>query len=93
MQHLQSKFEAYHQAHPGIYQRFKDLALRLIEQGKTHYGAKTIMEVIRYHTDADSRPGSKFKIDNSFSAYYARKFADDHPEHKHFFSMRQLKAA
>lgn len=80
------KFVEYHLANPEIWKEFEALALKLIEGGVNHYGAKCIMEVIRYHRTVNTK--GKFKIDNDFTALYARQFARKYPQHKDFFEFR-----
>jgi hypothetical protein len=84
-------FAAYDEAHPEVWLAFEEAALRLIDKGVHHYGAKAIMEYIRYHT-ALTTGDDFFKVNNSFTAGYARKFIEKHPEHKDFFELREHKA-
>jgi len=80
-------FEQYDAEHPDIWQEFRDIAMDLILKGRDHYGAKAIFEIIRYHRAI--RGGSDFKVNNSFTASYARKFAAEYPEYSTFFEFRE----
>jgi hypothetical protein len=53
--------------HPAVYAEFKRVALKLIAQGRKHYGAKGIAEYLRLHTDVDG--GVEFKIANFAVTY------------------------
>jgi len=75
--------------HPVIWQEFKRIALRLIEKGVSRYGAKAIFEVIRY--DMSIEGGTDFKLNNNYTAYYARKFIEQFPFHAGFFELRKKK--
>lgn len=79
-------FIKYHQENPEIWQEFKSLALRLIGRGVKRYGAKCIMEVVRYHKTITTK--GEFKINNSYTAHYARAFIAKYPQHKDFFETR-----
>ncbi len=89
----QNKFEQYNKEHPEIWEEFERLANRLWDNGTRHYGSKSILEVLRYHTSVDSRPDSQFKINNNYSPYYAKMYKDKYPERKGFFENRERRAA
>jgi hypothetical protein len=82
------KFMDYDQANPEIWQRFEQIALKLISVGRQHYGAKAIFEVIRYETVIRGDDG--FKVNNNYTAGYARKFESKHPRYKGFFATREM---
>jgi hypothetical protein len=83
------KFEAYHKANPAVWTEFEKLANKLWDSGVRHYGSKSIMEVIRYHTSVDTRPNSQFKVNNNYTAQYARLYINKYPERKEFFELRE----
>jgi len=70
-----------------VYKAFERCALALIGSGVRHYGAKAIFEYLRYATNVRGL-GDQFKLNNNYTAYYARKFEKLHPEHEGFFSIR-----
>jgi len=80
-------FADYDEAHPEVWSAFERIALDLIATGIRRYGAKAIFEVIRYYHTVNTNEND-FKVNNNFTADYARKFAEEHPEHKDFFSFR-----
>lgn len=84
-------FEEYDQEHPKIYELFKKFAIQLMANGKKHYGAKSIMERIRWHFDVDER-GDDFKINNNYTSRYVRKLIAEHPMFENFFFLRELKS-
>lgn len=87
---LWKEFEKFDAAHPDIWQQFESIALDLIHRGKTHYSADSILHVIRFHRDT-STSGADVKINNNFSACYARKWAKRHPDYEKFFERRKSK--
>lgn len=82
-------FAEYHEQNPQIYEAFKKFTFDLIKRGRDHYGAQGIIELIRYHSIIGGNDG--FKINNNYSADYARLFMRDFPQHDNFFRLRQLK--
>lgn len=84
-------FKAFDESHPDIYARFKDIALHLIALGKTRYSADAVMHVVRFERDTTTQ-GDAFKINNYWTAFYARKFIAEFPKHAAFFETRVSEA-
>jgi len=87
-----SDFERYDKEHPEIWKLFMDITFRLIRRGKRHYGAKAVFEIIRYHRIVQHND-SEFKVNNNYTAYYARKFMQTFPEWDGFFETRKAKVS
>lgn len=81
-------FEAWDQANPAVWRAFERMALDLIHVGIQRYGAKAIMEVIRFHQAIQTKD-PHFRINNNLTSYYARKFHRVYPEHRGFFETRK----
>ncbi|MDP3078671.1 MAG: hypothetical protein Q8N40_23880 [Bradyrhizobium sp.] len=75
------------ESHPQVYAEFKRVALKLIGQGRKHYGAKGIAEYLRLHTDVEG--GLEFKIANFAVTYLAIKFVTEFPQHAKFFKINK----
>lgn len=73
---------------PAIWNEFKDLALQMIGRGIKRYGAKAIMEVIRFHRAVRSNDPC-FKVNNNLTSYYARRFHREFPQYDGFFETRK----
>jgi len=84
-----TKSEQYDSDNPQIWVEFKNIAIELILKGREHYGAKSIFEVIRYHTAVKGK--GEFEVNNNYTAYYARKFMREYPEYDGFFETREKK--
>lgn len=82
-------FKQYDQENPQIYQEFKRLSRMLISRGYTHIGARQIFEVIRWETMISGNDG--FKVNNSYTSDYARKFENDFPQYVGIFRKRLCK--
>lgn len=61
----------------------------MFRAGRTRYGAKGIMERIRWDRAMDY-PDEEFKICNSFIAMYSRLAMLRNQELQHFFSTREV---
>jgi len=86
---IRRAFEAFHTANPHVWKLFEQFALETIFAGHKHFSADSICHRIRWETDVVTR-GSTLKINDHFTAYYARMFHAAHPEHAGFFRNRVL---
>ena len=78
----------YDNDNPLIWKAFKKFTLQEIAAGKKHYSSKSIFERIRWETEIEAKE-DRFKINNNYTPYYARKFELLYPEHKDFFHKRE----
>jgi len=85
-------FEEFHALNPHVWAEFERRALLLIASGRARYSARTIIEAIRWHFDAETTSADGFKINDHHSAFYARLFAERHPGHGEFFKMKGEKS-
>jgi len=81
-------FVSYHRRHPEIWDAFERFALGAATRNKK-LGAKAVMERVRWETEIER--GEEFKVCNSYTAYYARIFAQKHPQHAELFEFRNIK--
>jgi hypothetical protein len=80
--------ESYDLEHPQIWKDFVNVAIKQIQMGYTHLGAKAICEIIRFNSPS----GSEYpKVNNNMTAYYARKFIKTFPMYEDFFETRKSK--
>ena len=82
-------FEAYDLAHPQIWNEFKKTTFLLISKRFKHYSAKAIFEIVRFHRSIET--GETPKLNNNWTAYYARKFMKQNPVYGGFFETRRSK--
>lgn len=88
---IYNRFLDFHIKYPTVYRLFEKFAIQLIEHGHTKLGAKMIIERIRWEYATDSKDEHGFKINNDFTAHYARWFIKLHPEYKNYFEFREIK--
>lgn len=83
------QFEQFHTAHPWVYRRLKDLALAIKQTGRDHYGMKALFEVLRFEHALETTKADGLKLNNNYTALYARKLGQEVPELEHFFHYRE----
>lgn len=77
---------------PEIFHMYETIALAQIEAGQRHGSSDDILHEIRKRVRHIRKDGSGYKINNSYSPYFARYFARLYPEHATFFEFRSSKA-
>lgn len=86
---LEERFRRFHEQNPHIYAALRDLALQLKRRGRRRYGLKSLFEVLRWHHALQTDdPNSDFKLDNNWTAFYARELMDNEPDLDGFFETR-----
>ena len=87
MAELTNKFLAYHQENPHIWEMFERFALQAIKSGQTRLSADLIIQRLRWETML-SAIKDNYKINDHYSADYARLFMEKHPQYNGFFALR-----
>jgi len=87
---IQTAFEQFDEENPQVYEQFCELVDELITYGHKRYSADGILHIVRYSKTKTN--GVPFKINNDFTAYYARKFINLNPDKAYFFETRKSKA-
>lgn len=90
---LSEKFSEFDKANPGVYFLFKRFANELINAGRKKISASLIIERIRWEVTISTISDDQFKVSNNHTAFYARKFMNDFPEHGEIFRTREQVAA
>jgi hypothetical protein len=90
MARLARAFDDFDREHPEVYREFVKHASRLRSQGFRHYSARTIVEVLRFHSDLDGRDVDRFKINNNHTPYFVRKLEREDASFIGFFEKRAL---
>jgi hypothetical protein len=85
---IEVAFWQFNRENPQVYDALKRLAYNLISRGHDHYGIKALCEVVRFeHVMATHDPA--FKINNNYTALYARLLMTSEPGLKGFFELRE----
>ena len=88
---IAAQFEAFHTANPWVYHRLKALALDIKATGRDHYGMKALFEVLRFEHALATDKADGLKLNNNYTALYARKLGQEVPALEHFFKYRERK--
>ena len=86
-----ARFQAFHQANPHVLDALIDICLDVQARGRRRWSTKGAFEVLRWasiRTDSDD-----FKLNNNYTAPYARLIAMVEPRLASFFAMRESDAA
>ncbi len=89
---MRAQCNDFHERHPGVWDLFVRFALEKIGRGYRKYGAKAIMERVRWETDQGGDEPA-LKINDHYTAFYARRFARAYPTHAECFRTRIQKRA
>jgi hypothetical protein len=77
--------------HPLAWNLFQRFTLELIERGFAHYSSDAVLRRVRWETAVSTTDNSGFKVNNNLTAFYARRFHEQHPAPAGFFRTRVSK--
>jgi hypothetical protein len=80
-------FLKFHAKNPHVYELFKRFANEAIAAGRKRFSSKIICERIRWHTLIETSD-EIWKINNNYTADYARLFMQDFPQYEGYFATR-----
>lgn len=86
-----STFLAYLPDNLPVYEAFEREALNVIRKGRSHYSARTIIEVLRHNSTLSEEPAGCFKLNDWHTPYLSRLFGLMHPKHADLFERRESK--
>ena len=86
------KFEAFHEAHPEVYDRLVEMARAAKYRGFYRYSIKTLWCVLRFEIDLDPRD-EPFKMNDIFHSRYARLIMAQEDGLEDFFQTRCLRSS
>lgn len=88
---IEQRFWSFHETHPEVYRELRLLAFQGLARGQDRLGMKMLFEVVRWNRlmrgDGEHRD---FKLNNNYTAYYARLLMDREPELDGMFATREL---
>jgi len=82
--------EAKHfiEENPQVWDMFVSFTFDAMKGGLQKYSAYAIFERLRWEMDVVQKRNGKFKLNNNFRPYFARRFMEMFPEHTGFFETR-----
>lgn len=92
---IESRFQAFHAAHPGVYKKLREFSFELIAAGWDHFGISVVWERVRYESMLGHRPDEQqpWRLNDNFRSRYARLLIDQEPALAEVFRVRQLRSA
>lgn len=82
-------FWRFHEENPHVYERLKRLAFKLKVRGVDRWGMKALYEILRYEEAvATNSPAALYRLNNNFTALYARLLMEREPDLEGFFELR-----
>ena len=91
---IAERFTAWIEAHPQVFELFKQYATEAMAAGQRRYSADALVQRIRWHLTVETVPtdGTEFKINDHYSSRLARMLVEAEPKFEGFFELRQLRA-
>lgn len=89
MNHLEEAFNEFHGENPRVYQLFCEYAQELIGRGYTRFSSDAILHRVRWRVEVDEG-GKRMRLNDHWTAYYARLWLHDHPKQPRFFELRTI---
>jgi hypothetical protein len=89
---LTQKFWDFDKANPHVYRRLVSLARRAKIRGIRHYSVDALFHILRWEIAIKTRGEEEFRLNNNFTAFYARLISDREPDLKDFFTLRERRA-
>jgi hypothetical protein len=80
------RFEAFHMLNPHVYKNLVHMVQDDFNAGVGHMSIQFYMESLR--RGAIRTSGDKWKINNSYGAFYARKIMSEYPHLQGYFEIR-----
>jgi len=88
---IEESFGLFHHANPHIYRLLRTMALDYKSAGNSRCGMKMLWEALRYSSGVATR-GEPYKLNNNYTALYARLLMRQEPELQGFFEVRERRA-
>jgi len=71
---MREQCQQFHAENPEVWELFVKFSLQKMAEGFEHYGAKAVMERVRWETEAARPGGTSYKINNNFTAFFAARY-------------------
>lgn len=85
---IQERFTAFHVANPSVYDGLRKLAMQMKRSGHGRWSTKAAFEIMRYQWAMQTHSSDGFKLNNVYTAPYARLLMEREPELQGFFETR-----
>lgn len=91
---IQLRFEDFHRRHPEVYAELLRLCRQWRLTGHTAWSIKGAFEVLRWqrHIAGLADDHEAYRLNNNYTARYARLLVREHPELEGLFELRELRS-
>lgn len=90
---IAAAFNEFHELNPHVFRNLKVLAFQALRAGRRKIGMKFLFERLRWEYAIKTRhEEGTYRMNNNFTAYYARMLMEQEPELDGLFEVRELKA-
>lgn len=86
---IEELFLAFHSANPNVYAALCRLARQAVAKGRKRVGMKMLFEVVRWEVFLTTQK-DEFKLNNNYTARYARLIMEQEPDLAGVFETREL---
>jgi hypothetical protein len=83
------RFRRFHEANPHVYRELVRLARALKVRGFGHAGMKSLFEQLRWQWAWRTKGQERYKLNNNYTAHYARLIMKREPDLEGFFRTRE----
>ena len=74
MEEMRAQCQAYHDKNPIVWELFVKYTQQMKDAGYKSYSAQAVIERLRWDSDLKQNSQQKFKINNNYTAFYARRY-------------------
>lgn len=85
-------FERFNKERPEVYRWFVHYAEVYLKKGYKHLSADFLLHIVRHHIAIEKSENELYKINNNYTALYARKLMKEDERFKEFFQLRVRKS-
>lgn len=90
---IQQRFQAFHDANPGVYACLVKLTQERFLKGTERHGLKALWEQLRYRiATGNITLAEGYNFNNDFTSRYARLLVREYPAYRGLFELRRLRA-
>lgn len=89
---IKERFERFHAAHPEVYTELTELTRQAVRAGRRRVGMKQVFEVVRWHRFVRPDKAEDFRLNNIYTAHYARLIMRQEPDLFGVFDTRKLRS-
>lgn len=89
---LDERFEAFHAAHPWVFEALEELTTQWVAAGGGQIGIKALFEQLHW-SSLHITNGEPLRLNNNYTSRYARLLCARHPEWAGMFQVRILRTS